>query len=81
MRKHFKIVDRFEFREEYRVVVGNGSEFFVMTSWLDGRYTRPGYASQTVETRVDFDLAAIGAKKYPTAEAAKQAWLLIAEAE
>lgn len=76
----FKIVDTFEFLGGLRAVVGNGSEFFVMTSWPDGSYTRPGPASQTVTTRTDFDWAAIGAKKYPTAEAAKQAWLSMAEA-
>lgn len=78
MRKHFEIVDRFEFLGGPRAVIGNGSEFFVMTAWPDGSYTRPGPASQALTTRSDFDYAAIGAGKYPTVGAAKQAWLKIA---
>lgn len=52
-----------------KVIVSNGENFFVMTAWKDGTYTRQAGDGLTLQTR-DFNYAALGAKTCKTLKTA-----------
>lgn len=60
-------------RVQHIAIIGNGETYYLMTAWRDGTYTRPAAAGLTVQTISDFDYAALGAPKWPTLDAAREA--------